>query len=374
MLDEREIEAVAAAMRSGWITTGPLTHKFEEKFAALVGARHAVAVASGTAALHVALRVANVHEGDEVITTPYTFIAVSEAILYLRAKPVFVDIDPVTLNLDPEAVAEAVTSKTKALLPVHMAGYPCEMSPLLALAERDGLAIIEDAAHALPSEYDGRRIGSIGTLTAFSFYATKNLTTGEGGMVTTNDEALAERIRVLRLHGISGDAWKRYRKGGRWYYEVVDNGYKYNLGDIQSAMGLEQLEKLDQMDRIRRAHDQQYREALADCPVILPPTEDAKHRSALHLFIVRLDTERTSWSREAFIEALQAERIFPSVHFIPIHLHPFYEKMGYRRGMYPEAERAYDQAVSLPFYPAMPEASVERLLQTVRRLLMKEQR
>jgi len=372
MLGEQEIEAVANALRDGWLTTGPLSLKFEEEFAAYVGARHAVTVASGTAALHLALRVAGVREGDEVITTPYTFVAVSEAILYLHARPVFVDIDPRTLNIAPDAVARAVTPKTKAILPVHMAGYPCEMESLRSTAEQHGLTLVEDAAHALPSDYDGRRIGSISTLTAFSFYATKNLTTGEGGMITTNDPALAERIKVLRLHGISGDAWKRYTKGGRWYYEVVENGYKYNLGDVQSAIGLVQLKKLDQMYGIRRRHDQLYREALADCPVILPPAEDEKRRSALHLFIIRLDSQRTSWSREAFIEALQEERIFPSVHFIPVHLHPYYQAMGYRRSMYPEAERAYDQAISLPFYPAMPDSSVERLLDTVRRLLLRE--
>lgn len=373
MIDNAEVEAVTKTLRSGWITTGPVSHEFEKQFATYTGADHAAAVASGTAALHLGLRVLGVEPGDEVVTTPYTFVAVSEAILYLGAKPVFADVDPRTLNLDPDAAAAAVTSRTKAILPVHIAGYPCEMDPLLSLAEQHGLGVLEDAAHALPSEYGGRRIGSIGTLTAFSFYATKNLTTGEGGMITTNDAELTERIKIFRLHGISKDAWKRYSKGGSWYYEVVENGYKYNLSDIQCALGLAQLEKLDRMDQIRRKHDRLYREALGDCPLILPPDEDAKHRSSLHLFIIRLDPERTSWSREALIEALQREGIFPSVHFIPVHRHPYYQAMGYRRGMYPKAEGAYEQVLSLPFYPAMPDSSVERLLDTVRRLLLQEQ-
>jgi dTDP-4-amino-4,6-dideoxygalactose transaminase len=373
IIGDEEVRAVEETMRSGWLTTGPACREFEEKFAGYVGAKAAVTAATGTAAIHLALRAAGVGEGDEVITTPYTFVATSEAILYLGAKPVFVDIDPRTLNIDPAAVAEAVTPRTRALVPVHIAGYPCEMGPLMSLAREHGLAVVEDAAHALPTDYHGRRVGGIeGSIAAFSFYATKNLTTGEGGMITTDDESLAERMRVLRLHGIAGDAWKRYRKGGRWYYEVVDNGYKYNMGDMQAAMGLQQLARMDGMTETRRRHDVRYREALADCPLVLPPLDDDDHRSAMHLFIVRLDRERTSWERADLIEALQERRIFPSVHFIPVHLHPYYREMGYREGMFPHAEAAFEQAVSLPFYPAMPDESVDRLLQTVRDLLSQE--
>ncbi len=368
-IGEDEVAAVSETLRSGWVTTGPQTIRFEEEFAAYVGARCAVACCSGTAALHLALRGLGVSEGDEVVTTPYTFVASTEVILYVGAKPVFADVDPKTLNVDPAAVEAAITPRTKAILPVHIAGYPCEMDRLREISEARGIAILEDAAHALPTIYRGRRVGSIGTATAFSFYATKNLTTGEGGMVTTDDPALAERMRTLRLHGIRGDAWKRYTKGGRWFYEVVDQGYKYNLSDIQSAMGRVQLGRLDALDAVRRRHDRLYREALADCPVILQPEGDEERRSALHLFILRLDPSRTRWTREALIEALREEGISTSVHFIPVHLHPYYRDMGFRRGMYPVAEEAYDRAVTLPFYPAMPDATVERLLDRVRGLL-----
>lgn len=373
MVGEEEIRAVTETMRSGWITTGPACKRLEESFSRYVGGHRAVTAATGTAAIHLALRAAGVGEGDEVITTPYTFVATTEAILYLGAKPVFADVDPRTLDIDPAAVAEVITPRTRAIVPVHVAGYPCEMDALLGLAREHGLAMVEDAAHALPTEYRGRRVGAIdGSMAAFSFYATKNLTTGEGGMVTTDDPELADRMRVLRLHGISGDAWKRYQKGGRWYYEVVDNGYKYNMSDIQAAMGIEQLKKLDGMQATRQRHDRLYRDALRDCPLVLPPEDDDEHRSAKHLFIVRLDPERTRWQRGDFIEALQEQRIFPSVHFIPVHLHPYYREMGYRDGMFPYAEQAFEQAISLPFYPAMPDASVERLLDTVRNLLSQE--
>jgi dTDP-4-amino-4,6-dideoxygalactose transaminase len=367
---EEEIQAVAETLRSGWLTSGPQVLEFEREFARYAGAAHAVACCSGTAALHMALRSTGIQEGDEVITSPYTFVASTEVILYLGATPVFVDIDPRTLNIDPAAIAAAVTERTRAILPIHIAGYPCEMDPILEIAREHGIAVIEDAAHALPAAYKGRRIGSIGTSTAFSFYATKNLTTGEGGMVTTDDPTIADQMRVLRLHGITGDAWKRYMKGGRWYYEVVEQGYKYNMPDIQAALGRVQLGRLDGLDVVRHRLAAQYSEALADCPVIPPPGEDADHRSALHLFIIRLDPKKTAWTRQAFIESLHDQGIATSVHFIPVHLHPYYQEMGYRRGMFPNAERAYDAAVSLPFYPAMPESSVDRLLSTVHSLLL----
>lgn len=371
---EEEIQAVAETLRSGWLTTGPQTLAFEEEFAAYVGAAHAVACCSGTAALHLALRGAGIEEGDEVITSPYTFVASTEVILYVGAKPVFVDIDPRTLNIDPAAVAAAVTPRTRAILPIHIAGYPCEMNPLLRIAHEHGLAVLEDAAHALPAAYKGQRIGSIGTATAFSFYATKNLTTGEGGMVATNDPVIANKTRTLRLHGITGDAWKRYLKGGRWYYEVVDQGYKYNMTDIQAAMGRVQLGKLDELDMARHRLAARYAEALADCPVVLPPEEDPDHRSSLHLFIIRLDPSRTALTRQQLADSLHNQGIATSVHFIPVHLHPYYQEMGYRRGMFPNAEHAYDQALTLPFYPALSDPSVERVLSALRTLLLEEPR
>ena len=368
-IGEEEVLAVSDTLRSGWITTGPQTLQFEEEFAAYVGAPHAVACCSGTAALHLALRAFGIGPGDEVVTTPYTFVASTETILYVGAKPVFVDVEPGTLNMDPEAVEAAITPRTKAILPVHIAGFPCEMDRITEIAARRGLRVLDDAAHALPASFRGRRIGSIGDATAFSFYATKNLTTGEGGMVTTGDPKLAEKMRVLRLHGIQGDAWKRYTKGGRWFYEVVDQGYKYNMSDIQAAMGRVQLRKLDALDLVRREHARRFRRAFADLPLVLQRDDDEDRRSALHLFIVRLDPARTGWSREGLIEALREEGIYTSVHFIPVHLHPYYRDLGFRRGMFPVAEAAYDQAITLPFYPAMAPTSLERLLEVVRTLL-----
>jgi dTDP-4-amino-4,6-dideoxygalactose transaminase len=368
-IGEEEVLAVSDTLRSGWITTGPQTLQFEEEFAAYVGAPHAVACCSGTAALHLALRAFGIGPGDEVVTTPYTFVASTETILYVGAKPVFVDVEPGTLNMDPEAVEAAITPRTKAILPVHIAGFPCEMDRITEIAARRGLRVLDDAAHALPASFRGRRIGSIGDATAFSFYATKNLTTGEGGMVTTSDPKLAEKMRVLRLHGIQGDAWKRYTKGGRWFYEVVDQGYKYNMSDIQAAMGRVQLRKLDALDLVRREHARRFRRAFADLPLVLQRDDDEDRRSALHLFIVRLDPARTGWSREGLIEALREEGIYTSVHFIPVHLHPYYRDLGFRRGMFPVAEAAYDQAITLPFYPAMAPTSLERLLEVVRALL-----
>lgn len=369
-IGEEEIRAVADTLRSGWITTGPQTIRFEEEFAAYVGAPHAVACSSGTAALHLAIRAFGIGPDDEVITTPYTFVASTETILYVGAKPVFVDVDPATLNIDAEGVEAAITPKTKAILPVHIAGYPCEMGRLTEIARRHGIRVLDDAAHALPTSFGGRKIGAIGDASAFSFYATKNLTTGEGGMVTTDDPRVAEKMRILRLHGIQGDAWKRYTKGGRWFYEVVDQGYKYNMSDLQSAMGRIQLGRLDDLDLVRREHDRLYRRAFADLPLFLQPEDDEERRSALHLFIVRLDPLRTTWKREALIDALRERGIFTSVHFIPVHLHPYYRDLGYRRGMFPNAEDAYDQAITLPFYPAMPRPSLERLLEVMRELLL----
>ncbi len=366
---EEEIEAVTRTIRSGWLTTGKACIEFEDRFSSYIGAEHAITVNSCTAGLHLILAALGIGSGDEVITSPYTFVATTETIIQVGAKVVFADIEPSTLNLDPDAVEAAITPKARAIVVVHMAGYPCDMPRFLAMGEKHGIPVIDDAAHSLPTRIDGRLIGSTATASAFSFYATKNLTTGEGGMVTTADADLAEKIRVLRLHGISGDAWKRYTKGGRWYYEVVDNGYKYNLTDMQAAMGLVQLAKLDELDRRRCELAARYREALAGTPVILQPADDHRIKSAHHLFIVRLDPDQTDRTRDEVIEGLHAEGIQASVHFIPVHLHPCYRKMGYKRGMYPHAEAAFDQALSLPLYPAMPDESVQRLLAITRTLV-----
>lgn len=369
-LDEREAHAVAEVLKTGWITTGERAREFERRFAGYVGASHAVALNSATAGLHVALAAEGIGPGDEVITTPYTFVATVETICYLGARPVLVDVNPTTRNIDPDAVAAAVTKKTRAIVPVHIAGLPCEMDPILEVAERHGIAVIEDAAHALPASYRGRRIGTLSRATVFSFYATKNLTTAEGGMITTEDEALAAHYRRLSLHGITSDGWKRYKLGGKWFYEVVEMGYKYNLTDVAAAMGLVQLDKLDDFDRRRQALARALHAGLAGRPELLLPSVPDHMGHAWHLYIVGIRPEACAISREMFIERLTELGVGTSVHFIPVHLHPHYGKaLGYAKGDFPRAEAAFASAVSLPLYPAMDDDDVAYVVEAVGRAL-----
>jgi len=373
MFDEREIAAVSDVLRSGWITTGERTAEFEKKFAEYVGASHAVALNSCTAALHIALAADGIGPGDEVITTPYTFVATVETICYQGATPVLVDVDPVTRNIDPALIEAKITKKTRAIVPVHIAGLPCDMDPILDIARRHGLAVIEDAAHSLPASYRGRKIGALSRATAFSFYATKNLTTAEGGMLTTEDAELARRYRRMSLHGITSDGWKRYRLGGKWFYEVVDLGYKYNLTDVASSIGLVQLEKLDAFDRRRQELASFFRARLSGLAGIgVPPAPDDRHH-AWHLFILDLDAKAAGVDRETFIERLTEQGVGTSVHFIPVHLHPFYAKhLNHRRGDFPAAEAAFERAVSLPLYPAMTDDDAAYVVQAVERAIRGE--
>jgi dTDP-4-amino-4,6-dideoxygalactose transaminase len=370
LFDEREITAVTEVLKSGWITTGERTAEFERKFASYVGASHAVALNSCTAALHIALAAEGIGPGDEVITTPYTFVATVETICYGGATPVLVDVDPVTRNIDPALIEAKITKRTRAIVPVHVAGLPCDMDPIGDIARCHGLAVIEDAAHSLPASYRGRKIGALSRATAFSFYATKNLTTAEGGMLTTEDEELARRYRRMSLHGITSDGWKRYRLGGKWFYEVVDLGYKYNLTDVASSIGLVQLEKLEAFDHRRQELASFFRERLAALPGIgVPPSPDDVHH-AWHLFIVDLDASAAGIDRETFIERLTEQGVGTSVHFIPVHLHPFYAKhLKHQRGDFPNAERAFERAISLPLYPAMTDDDAEYVVNAVERAL-----
>ena len=368
--DEREFSAVEDVLRSGWITTGEKAREFEEKFAVYVGAKHAVALNSCTAALHVAIAAEGIGPGDEVITTPYTFIATVEAICYLGAKPVLVDVDPVTRNIDPALIEAAVSNRTRAIVPVHIAGLPCEMDPILEIAKRRGLAVIEDAAHSLPARYKGKMVGTLSRSTAFSFYATKNLTTAEGGMLTTDDDDLAKRYRLLALHGITSDGWKRYRLGGKWFYEVVAMGYKYNLTDIAAALGIVQLEKLDAFDLRRQELARRFTARLSCRPELQLPAAPAHMHHAWHLYIVGIRPEVARVTREEFIQRMTERGIGTSVHFIPAHLHPYYgEHLDLSRGAFPKAEAAYEGAVSIPLYPAMTDDEVDYVLDGVERAL-----
>lgn len=369
LISEDEIAEVADTLRSGWLTTGPKVKRFEEEFAQYIGSKHAVAVNSCTGALHLTLVAAGIGQSDEVITTPFTFIATANVILHVGAKPVFVDITPDTFNIDVEKIEAAITPKTKAIMPVHYAGQPCEMDEILEIARKHNLLVIEDAAHAVAAEYKGRKVGTIGDVTCFSFYATKNLVTGEGGMVTTDDEELAEKIKILSLHGMSKDAWKRYTAAGSWYYEVIYPGYKYNMTDIQASLGLHQLKKLEMFQKRREKIAETYNEAFADLAAIETPSVKPYVKHAWHLYVIKLVPERLVIDRDRFIEALKAEKIGTSVHFIPVHLHPYYrETFGFKKGDFPVAEEMYERVISLPLYPKMSDEDVARVIEAVRNL------
>lgn len=350
---EDEIAEVVEALRSGWITTGPKAGQFEAAFAARLGAPGALGLNSCTAGLHTALATLGIGPGDEVITTPMTFAASVNVIEHVGARPVLVDVEHDTLNIDPAAVERAITPRTRALLPVHFAGHPAELDALSALARQHGLAVIEDAAHSLPAAYRGRPIGSGPNPVAFSFYATKNLTTGEGGMLTGSAEFL-ERARVLSLHGMDRDGWKRYAKGGNWFYEIVAPGFKYNMTDIQAAMGLAQLRRLDAMQRRRREVVGRYHDAFRDEEALELPVERGHVEHAWHLYVVRLRLDRLRIDRDQVIRELTARNIGTSVHFIPVHLHPWYrERYGFVPGQFPVAYASYLRTISLPLHPGL---------------------
>lgn len=370
-IGEAEITEVVATLRSGWLGTGPRVQRFEADFRAYVGCAHAVALNSCTAGLHLALEVLGIGPGDEVITTPLTFSATANVIVHVGATPVFADVDLRTMNLDPEAVARAVTPRTKAILPVHLAGRPCEMNALLEVAQRHGLAVVEDAAHAIEARYRGRPIGSIGDLTAFSFYVTKNLVTGEGGMLTTNNGAWAEEIRVKALHGISQDAWKRYSAAGFQPYDTLFPGYKYNMTDIQAAIGIHQLARLEANLAVRERHWRRYNEAFAGHPLLTTPAPpDPRDRHARHLYTVLLDTDRAGMTRNDFIVRLKAENIGTGIHFTPLHLHSYYAKtFGFTRGQFPVAEFIGDRTVSLPLSAKLTDDDMEDVIAAVLRVL-----
>lgn len=376
-IGEEEIAEVVDSLRSGWVTTGPKVARFEQSFAKAVGVKHALAVNSATAGLHLALEAVGITAGDKVLTTPYTFTATAEVIRYLGADPLFVDIDPVTLNLDVAQVRTALKEakvegdSVKAMIPVHFAGLACDMDSLCSLADEYNLKIIEDAAHAFPASYKGRCIGSIGDVSVFSFYATKTICTGEGGMVTTDDDDLADRIKVMRLHGINRDVWDRYSsEKPSWYYEVVAPGYKYNMTDIAAAMGLHQLAKAERFRSRRQWIANQYSKAFKALPVTMPVDASDGDVHAWHLYVLRLQLEKLDIDRDRFIELMAEAGIGTSVHFIPLHMQPYWrERYNLVPDSFPVASEIYSQAVSLPIYPAMSDSDVKRVIKSVRSIL-----
>jgi len=374
-IGSEEIEAVVRTLRSGWLTTGPETRAFEKAFAEFVGARHAIAVNSGTAALHLALDAIGLKAGDEVLVPTWTFAATAEVVLYFNAKPVLVDCDPETLNIDPALLEASITPRTRAIIPVHVAGQPCDMDRILDIARRRDLRVIEDAAHAIPARWRDRLVGTLSDITCFSFYATKTMTTGEGGMLTTDNDAHAERMRLMSLHGISRNAWNRYAADGSWYYEILYPGYKYNMTDIAAAIGGEQLRKAERFWCLRQAIAQAYDRGFADIPEILVPRVRHDVQHAWHLYIIQLVLEGTALDRARLFDLLKQQNIGCSVHFIPLHLHPYYrDTFGYRAGDFPNASAAYQRVLSLPLHTRMTEADVRDVIDAVRTIIAQHRR
>lgn len=374
-IGEEEIAAVGETLRSGWLTTGSRVREFEAQFARRVGAKYAVATNSGTAALHIALEALGVGAGDEVMVPTMTFAATAEVVHYLGAKPVLIDCESVTLNLDLNALDHAITSRTKAIVPVHFGGHPCEMDQIRDLAQRHQLAVVEDAAHAFQAQYRDRQIGGISDVTCFSFYATKSLTTGEGGMATTDNAARANHMRCMTLHGITKDAWNRYTAAGSWFYEIQFPGFKYNMTDISAAIGLVQLEKSDQFLIARTEIAAIYSAAFADLPELHCPRAETHVDHAWHLYVIQLELSRLRISRNEFIDALKKENVGASVHFIPLHLHPYYrDTFGHRSEDFPQASAVFDRIVSLPIYPKMAQEDVQAVIRAVRTVVAQYRR
>ncbi|MGH9659834.1 MAG: DegT/DnrJ/EryC1/StrS family aminotransferase [Bryobacteraceae bacterium] len=365
LIGAEEINEVVDTLRSDWITTGPKTDRFESEFAEYLAAPAALALNSCTAALHTALTTLGIGSGDEVLTTPLTFAATVNVIEHRGARPVLVDVEPDTLNIDPECLEAAVTDRTRAIIPVHFAGHPADLGRITEFARIYDLAVVEDAAHALPAKYRGQAIGAGSNPVAFSFYATKNLTTAEGGMLTGDPEFIA-RARLLSLHGLSHDAKTRYQRDGSWYYEIVVPGFKYNMTDIQAALGLWQLRKLDAFQTRRRAVVAAYREAFDGEEALELPAERPDIEHAWHLYVLRLRLEALRIGRDQFIEELARRNIGTSVHFIPIHLHPYYrDKYGYRPGQFPIAYSNYRRMISLPLNPRLSDQDVSDVITAV---------
>ncbi len=363
LIEEDEMREVEATLRSGWLGTGPKVTRFEDMFKEYTGAKHALALNSCTAALHLSMLAAGIGPEDEVITTPLTFCATANAIIHARGKPVFVDVEKETMNIDPEKIEKAITSRTKAIMPVHLAGRPCDMDPILDIAQRHNLLIIEDAAHCIEGWYRGKKVGNIGDMTCFSFYVTKNIVTGEGGMVTTNREDWADKIKIYALHGMSKDAWTRYSDEGFKHYQVIYPGYKYNMMDIQASLGIHQMKRVGQYLKRREQIWAMYDNAFAELPVIVPapPEPDTVH--ARHLYTLLIDIDRIQITRDEVQQGLYEMNIGTGIHFISLHLHEYYKKtFGFRPDDFPNAKFISDRTISLPLSAKLTDQDVEDVI------------
>lgn len=374
-IDGSELEEIREALASGWVTSGPKVKKFEAEFARTVGAKHGIAVNSCTAAMHLALEAVGVKRGDDVLTTPYTFAATAEVIRYFDARPVFVDVEESSLNINPSLIEAALTSKTTAIIPVHLGGLPADMDAVREAVGPRKIPVIEDAAHTFPASYRGRPVGSLSEFTAFSFYATKTITTGEGGMITTDNDEWADRCRIMSLHGISKDAWKRYTAEGNWYYEIIAPGYKYNMTDIAAAMGLAQLRRAETMRTRRKQIAVRFNDAFRSLPELQLPHDLTDCEHAWHLYMLRLHLDRLTIDRARFMDELKDRGIGASVHFIPLHIHPYYrDNFGFAPDAFPVAYREYMREISLPIYSKMSEGDTDRVINSVTDIVAKYRR
>lgn len=369
-IGQEEINEVIDSLKNKWIGTGPKVAKFEDMFREYIGSKYAVALNSCTAGLHLSLVVNEIGPGDEVITTPMTFCATANVVVHVGAIPVFVDIDKESMNIDVSKIEEKITKKTKAIIPVHFAGRPCEMDKIMEIAKKHNLLVIEDAAHATESVYKGQKIGNIGDMTCFSFYVTKNLITGEGGMVTVNNKELADKLKIYALHGMDKDAWKRYSDQGYKHYKVIFPGYKYNMMDIQAAIGIQQLKKIKGFSKRREEIWQRYNEAFKDLPINIPKDPDPDTQHAYHLYTILIDKQKAKVDRDTFQDLLNKENIGTGVHFISLHLHEYYRKrFGYQPNDFPNAAYISERTISLPFSADLSDQDVDDVILAVKKIL-----
>jgi perosamine synthetase len=368
-VDDNDIQSVIEVLKSSYLTQGPVLEQFEKAIAQYVGAKYAVAFCNGTAALHGAYYAAGIGENDEIITTPITFAATANAALYLGAKPIFVDIDPQTYNIDVNKIEKAITSKTKAIVPVDFTGQPANLDPIMGIAKRHGLVVIEDGAHSLGATYKGRKIGSIADMTMFSFHPVKPVTTGEGGIVVTNSPVYYEKLKLFRSHGITKEAHLLSKQEGPWYYEMIDLGYNYRMTDIQAALGLSQLQKLDQFIERRQLIADRYNEAFKNMDEIIVPYQLDDVKSGWHLYVIQLNTSTLKAGRKEIFEALHKENIGVQVHYIPVYYHPYYQNLGYKKGICPIAEEVYQNIITLPLFPKMTDEDIDSVIYGVKKVI-----
>ncbi|WP_235356969.1 UDP-4-amino-4,6-dideoxy-N-acetyl-beta-L-altrosamine transaminase [Bacillus alveayuensis] len=368
-IDEEDIAAVVEVLRGDYLTTGPYVSEFEQAVAQYVGAKYAVAFSNGTAALHGACFAAGIGKGDEVITTPMTFAASANCVLYQGGTPIFADIDARTYNIDPNKIEEKITDKTKAIIPVDFTGQPVELDRILEIAQKHHLVVIEDAAHALGATYKGRKVGSISDMTMFSFHPVKHITSGEGGIITTNNEEYYEKLLQFRSHGIIREKEKLNEYHGPWYYEMQFLGYNYRITDIQAALGTSQLKKIDKFIEFRRKYVAMYNKAFQDIDEVITPFQHEDGESSWHLYIIRLNLDKLTASRREIFEALQQQNIGVNVHYIPVHLQPYYQQLGYQKGICPKAEKLYEEIITLPLFPAMSEEDAHDVIKAVKRTI-----